>query len=175
MESTQFKTKRSNRILLTTDEIRQLPALARVTVTEEYIDRLGHMNVEWYFRTFGLGAMKMMAKIGITSDYIEKRHGGSFVLTQTIRYIAEARLGDDLSVHGRVLGRSGKKFHHMYFMVNDSQDNLAATMESLNIHADLKARGSSPYPPEIAENIDRIWEEHRQLAWAAPLSGAIRI
>lgn len=157
----------------TIEQIQELPAEHRQAVPADYIDRLGHMNVQWYFHLFGVGAMKLMNAIGYTDESIDTRRIGCFVLTQTIRYIAEAREGDIISIHSRVLGRSEKKLHHMHFMVNETRQNLAATLEALNIHADLTQRRSAPFPEDIAENIDCLLEQHNLLDWEAPVAGAM--
>jgi acyl-CoA thioester hydrolase len=62
----------------------------------------------------------------------------------------------------------------MLFMVNESKGNLAATLETLGSHADIKARRTSPYPPHIAARMDAILAEHQALDWAAPVCGVIR-
>jgi acyl-CoA thioester hydrolase len=62
----------------------------------------------------------------------------------------------------------------MLFMINESRNILAATLETLVSHADLKMRRTSPYPAHIAAQIDAILADHQLLAWEAPVCGVIR-
>ena len=159
--------------LPTVGQLQQLPEMHREEVTEDYIDILGHMNVQWYFHLFGRGAMNFIGSLGVNKNYIEEQRRGNFVLRQVIDYIAEVRLGETVSVRARMLGRTEKKMHKMYFMINESRGNLAATLEALVIHADLTKRGSAMFPPEMAVVMDARIAESNALDWPAPTSGAV--
>jgi acyl-CoA thioester hydrolase len=91
-----------------------------------------------------------------------------------VRYLAECRVGDVVNVRGRMIGRSAKRIHFMLFMVNETNGMLAATIETLGAHADMKLRRTSPYPTPIAAQIDALIMESEKLDWEAPVCGAIR-
>ncbi|MFN8374982.1 MAG: thioesterase family protein [Anaerolineae bacterium] len=92
-----------------------------------------------------------------------------------MRYLAEVHIGDTVTVRMRLMGRSARRIHYMNFMVNETQQALASTMEVLATHADLVARRSSPIPADIAARLDELLAQHKTLAWAVPLSGAIQL
>ena len=91
------------------------------------------------------------------------------------RYLAEVREGQTVAVRTRLLGRSAKRIHFMHFLVNEAAANLAATLESLGTHADMRRRRSAPVPEDVAAKIDAILERHRRFAWQAPVCGVIHV
>jgi acyl-CoA thioesterase FadM len=59
----------------------------------------------------------------------------------------------------------------MGFMLNETHDRLASTLEALVAHADLRVRRSTPFPPSLAARLEGVLAEHAALDWEAPLSG----
>ncbi|MFQ5614793.1 MAG: hypothetical protein ACE5H9_21945 [Anaerolineae bacterium] len=51
---------------------------------------------------------------------------------------------------------------------------MAATMEELVSHADLVARRTSPFPPQIRARLRAQMDEQSRLDWDAPVCGIIR-
>lgn len=58
-------------------------------------------------------------------------------------------------------------------MLNESTGALAATLEVLGAHADLRTRRTSSFPAPIAAQIDAVLDQQRRLAWEPPLCGVI--
>jgi acyl-CoA thioester hydrolase len=159
----------------------QMPTLAqladlrvylRTTIPEDYRDAMGHMNIRWYMALYDEAEWAFFAAFGMDNAYYQTRRG-SFALQQFVRYLAEVHVGDTLALTARMLNRSAKRIHYVNFMINETQGVLASTMEVLASHADLEARRTSPFPPEIAAHIDTMLVQHRGLAWEVPLCGAI--
>lgn len=161
--------------LVAMEDINDLEILFRLTIPEDYLDRLRHMNVQKYFSMYGDGARILLSSLGITDEYISERHGGNFVLKQLISYLQEVRLNEDVTVRVRLLGRSEKRMHLIYFIVNETRQLISSTCETLTTHADLNARRSSPFPPDIAANIDELLARHEALDWEPPLSGSMGV
>lgn len=157
----------------TPNQLNPLPILYQGVVPADYLDVMGHMNVRHYLSLFDEAAWDFFVGFGMDQAYYESGQGGAFALQHFINYRAEVHQNDHLTIHGRLLGRTAKRVHFMLFMVNNSQDKLAATLESLGSHADLSQRRTSPFPSTIAANIDTILTEHRQLNWQAPVCGVI--
>lgn len=155
-------------------DIQNLPRYHTETIPEEYLDIMGHMNVRWYVVLFSRAVTGLFREIGMTEEYFAPGESGSFALRQFINYLAEVRVGEEISVHTRLVGRSEKRIHLVHFMVNQSRQVLSATMEALISHADLKLRKTSPFPPEIASRIDSLVSSCNELPWAPPLCGAIQ-
>jgi acyl-CoA thioester hydrolase len=154
-------------------QLHALPETYRTTISEEHLDLMGHMNVRWYLAFFDEAGWNFFQTLGMTEAYYRENDAGGFALKQLIHYLAEVRLGETISVRPRLIGRSPKRIHLMYFMVNETTGKLAATMEGLGSHADLKSRRTSPYPAHIATRIDEVQAQHDALEWEAPISGAI--
>jgi acyl-CoA thioester hydrolase len=72
-----------------------------------------------------------------------------------------------------LLGRSAKRLHVMCFLVKDDGPVLAATSETVAAHIDMRVRRSSPFPPAVAEAIDRLLAERTRLVWPAPVCGVM--
>lgn len=160
--------------MIPTLQLQTLPRFHRQTIPEDYLDVMGHMNVRWYMALFDAAAWPYFASFGMDRAYYESQHGGGFALQHFIRYLAEVRVGETVAVHTRTLGRSAKRIHFMHFMINETTDTLAATLEALGAHADVQARRTSPFPPPIAARIDALLAEQKQLPWEAPVCGVIR-
>jgi acyl-CoA thioester hydrolase len=157
------------------EQLASLPVYHRATIQPEHLDELGHMNVRWYMALFSDATVAMLASFGMDMNYTRQAEAGSFALKHFIHYLAEVRLGEQVALRARVLGRNEKRLHYVLFMVNESQHKLAATAEALAAHADLNERRTSPFPPHIAAAIDHQLVQHRQLDWAPKLSGAISL
>jgi len=76
-------------------------------------------------------------------------------------------------VRARLLARTPKRLHYLMFMVNETRGNLSSIFECVHAHADLQARRTAPYPPELAARLDAILAEHAQIAWPAPVCGSM--
>ena len=155
-------------------DIKALPRYHGETITTEYLDIMGHMNVRWYITLFSRAVTGLFNEIGMTEDYFAPGKAGSFALRQFINYLAEVRVGEEVSIHTRLVDHSEKKIHLVHYMVNESRQVLSATMEALISHADLVLRKTSAFPPEIYQRIETLAAQDRALAWAPRLCGAIK-
>ena len=151
-----------------------LPITHRAVIPESYLDMMGHMNVMWYTHLFSQAAWGLFQLVGLTREHFTAHRTGSFALTQHFRYLKEVRLGQNVTLRSRVLGRSAKRWHSIHFMTIDELDVLAATAEVGNTYVDMTVRRSAPMPPVIADAIDRLLAEHTKLDWDAPICGAIQ-
>src|SRR5262249_14922491 len=98
---------------------------------------------------------------------------GAFALKQHTCYLAEVRVGEAVEVRSRLLGRSVKRLHFLHFMTK-AGGVLASTTELLGTHIDLRTRRSSPFPPPVADALDRLPAEHAALDWEARVCGVIK-
>ncbi len=153
--------------------IQALPVFYRISIPTDYLDVMGHMNVRWYMALFDSASWKFFETFGMDEYYYLNQQGGGFALKHFIQYLAEVRVGENVAIHGRVLGRTAKRVHFMLFMVNESTGTLAATLEALGSHANMQIRRTAPYPEAIATRIDAMLTEHNQLDWEAPVCGVI--
>lgn len=156
-------------------DLEKLPVYHRQTIPEDYLDAMGHMNVRWYMALFDAASWQFFAAHGIDEAFIRNRKLGGFALKHHIQYLAEVQPGQQVAVRTRLLGRSSKRIHLMHFLVNETLNKLAATLESLGTHADIKLRRSAEMPRDIAALMDATLEKHGRLHWEAPVCGVIHV
>ena len=154
-------------------DLTELPRYHRQSIPPEYADRMGHMNVRYYMAVFDRATWRMLADYGLDEAYFSTTENGVFALKQFIQYLAEVRPGETVSVYTRLLGLTEKRIHVMHFMVNQDTDALAAIIESLITHANLKVRKAAPLPPVIAAGFRARLLEDQHLDWESPVSGVI--
>jgi acyl-CoA thioester hydrolase len=154
-------------------DLSRLPVTHKAIVLEEHLDEMGHLNVMWYTHFFDRATLAFFESFGMGLAYFEREAAGAFALEKHTRYLAEARLGQAITVHSRALGRSAKRFHFMHFMVMDESGVLAATTELVGSHIDRVARRSAPMPDIIADAFDRLLLEQSSLDWEPPLCGVM--
>lgn len=152
-----------------------LPISHQAAIRPEYIDIMEHMNVMWYIHLFDQATRRFFDSFGFGEGYRFESGFGSFALEQHVRYLAEVREGETITIRTRALGRSAKVIHFMHFMLRDRDNALSATGELVGMHADLKARRGTPFPPAIAARYDAILAEHQGLDWEAPVCGAMGV
>lgn len=157
------------------DEVRQLPVHHAGEVGAERIDFNGHMNVLHYLDLAAQGADRMVRDLGIDDGYREQRQLGIFTVEHHLGYHGELRLGDRFTVHGQVLGHSGKAVHKMCYLLDSVRDRLAHTLEIVSVHVDLRTRRTAPFPDDVAAALTAAVDATRGLPWAAPVCGTMGV
>lgn len=158
--------------------LNELPITGRGEVMPDWIDEMGHMNVMWYTHLFSRAVFGMFDLFGFTPDYMQTHTAGSFALEMHVRYLAEVRVGQKVTLRTRILGRTAKRLHYMQFLTIDGPDDatapkLSATGELVSAHVDLKIRKQTAWPEELLARLDPLIAEHAQLIWAAPVCGTM--
>lgn len=159
--------------VLPLEVIAALTPLYRLVVPTEFLDENGHMNMRYYLHIFDDAGYPLVAQFGLTPEFHVEHRTGGFDLEHHLHYLREVRAGDAVAVYARVVGRSAKRIHYLMFLVNETQGVLAAIFECVNSFADMAARRTAAYPPEVAAKIDAIVAEHQALPWAAPVCGVM--
>jgi acyl-CoA thioesterase FadM len=150
------------------------PVCLRATVPESYRDSNGHMNVRWYVALFDDAGDTLHDWMGLTTQYHAAHGTGTFDLEYHIHYLTEVLPGEDVVVYIRLVAWSEKRLHYVMFLVNQTRDKLAATLECINSFADLRVRKTAPWPPEVAAKLAAAVAADGQLDWPPPLCGAMR-
>ncbi len=159
----------------TLDEIRQLPVDLTMTVPPQWEDRNGHVNVQYYLGIYHLAGWQILENIGIDEGYLTDQQAGIFDIEHHIRYLTEIKVGEVVSAYNRMLGRDGKRFHGMLFIVNDTCQQLACSIEYLSIYVDQQLRRAATYPEDMAVKLDQLLAEHNTFNWQVPVCGNINI
>jgi carnitine 3-dehydrogenase len=141
------------------------PAVLPVTllrqVPETWTDYNGHMSSHHYLETGSLATDRFMELVGVDAAYIA---GGKsyFSVEDHVRYRAEIRAGDRITVSTQVMGGDGKRVHLFHF-IHRGDGTLAATMETLLIHTDLALRRACPPDPAVERSVAAWVDAHAQL------------
>ena len=158
-----------------TDDVRQLPVDLSMVIPPDWEDRNGHVNVQHYLSLYERGGWQIVHRIGIDEHYLVETRKSFFDLEHHIRYLSEINVGDTVSVYNRLLSYNHKLFQGMFFIVNDTQNNLAATIEYLSLHIDLEQRSSVPFSTEIRARLNELHHQHQSLNWAPPMCNLMNL
>lgn len=147
--------------------VRSLPVYYDREVPEELIDENGHLNINGYFRD-GTAALWEHAKsLGIDEDYLGTRRLSFFTVEHHIRYFGEMRRGDRYAVHTGFLARNAKAAHGMAYVVDNTRDQVACSLEIMYVHVSMDSRRSTPIPEDVGAVLDRDIAAHPWLAGQA--------
>ena len=157
------------------DDVLSLPDSVEGSVTADFIDPNGHMNVLHYLDWGSRGADALVRRAGVDDAYRSERGMGLFTAEHHLAYYGELKEGDKFSVHARVLDRSDKALHLMTFLADRSAGRLSNTLEILLVNVDLQKRRATGLPADIAAAFDACIRRSRDMSWTAPTCGAIGI
>lgn len=135
-------------------QVLDLPASFDQTVTDEFIDDNGHMNITDYFRLGSWAPWVRLGELGMQDDYISARGRSFFTVEHNIRYVAELRLGERFSVHAGFVGRTTKALHAVGIVADRERERIACVMEVMYVHISMGDRRAAPIPDDLAAAID---------------------
>lgn len=164
----------NSRNIPSVDDIRQLLADYAMEVPPEWEDRNGHVNVQYYQTLYGLGGWQILENIEIDEAYLVKYQGGIFDLEHHTRYLSEIHVGESVSVYSRMLSMGEKRFHGMFYIVNDTTQRLACSIEYLSTYIDLNTRRTAPFPQDMAQKLDKLLAKHSALGWESEVCGSMK-
>jgi acyl-CoA thioester hydrolase len=150
------------------------PARFRMMVPDSYSDANGHMNMRWYLAIFDDAGDVLHDDLGLTLEFHRERGTGTVDLEHHVHYLNEVMPGEQVAVYFRLAAWSPKRLHYLMFMVNETRNRLAAIFECMNAFADLSVRKTAPWPPEIAEKIEKGVVFSDSLDWPAPVCGCMK-
>ena len=151
-----------------------LPVQFSMRVPADWEDRNGHVNVQYYETLYELGGYRILEGIGFDEDWLRDNAAGMFDLEHHINYRSEILVNHQVSCFNRMLSVNPKRFHGMYFIVNDTLDRLACTLEYITAGVDLATRRPAPFAPELAAGLEALQRQHAALPWTAPACGVMR-
>lgn len=159
----------------TPGQLSELPVQYTGVIPPEWQDRNGHVNVQFYVALYELGGWVLFEERGIDEDWFQQRNISVFDLEHHLQFRAELLVGEEVIAYNRMLSRSEKAFHGMYFIVNQTQGRLAATLEYISACVDMQTRRITPFPDQLAGVLDGLLEKHRHLSWSAPACGLMEL
>ena len=145
----------------------------RATVSPDWIDYNGHMNVAFYVLAFDKATDVLFDALGLGVDYVKATNHSSFALEAHIAYERELKLDDPLVVSSLIVAVDRKRVHLFQEMFHATENYRAATFESIGLHVDLGARRSAVFPPELQARLDAAAANHAGLPRPASLGRGI--
>jgi acyl-CoA thioester hydrolase len=156
-------------------QVRQLPLQLSMVVPRDWEDRNGHVNVQYYLRLYELGGYEILKHGELNEDLLRSHNFGLFDFEHHLFFRAEVHVGDKVSTYNRVLELNHKRMTGIYFIVNDTREQLACCVEYLSAGVDLATRRTAVFPEQIYRALERQLKRHQALDWPAPVSGAIQV
>ena len=120
--------------------MQSLPYKAKVIiVSDEMCDHNGHMNVNYYYKLFDSVYTAMYYEnLGFDDAYLASGFS-TFTLEDSIRYLKEFKLGDQV-YPSFYLANVNKKLLHFVGVLQNEKNELSAIFETVLAHIDLNAR-----------------------------------
>lgn len=138
-----------------------LPVTVQRQVPQSWTDYNGHMNEATYLEASAQATDKFMQMIGCDAAYIAA--GGSYFTVEShVRFLNEMHEGDLLRITTQVLSGEGKKLH-LFHRLKNADGQLAATVETLLLHMDLKTRGTSLPAETVAQRLSEYAARHKAM------------
>lgn len=138
----------------------------RGPVLPEWTDYNGHLRDAFYLLIFSYATDGWMEAIGLDAAGRSASGCSLFTLECHLNFLREAKQGEHLEVHSRVLGHDYKRVH-LYHSLHrpDEPDELAAS-EQMLLHVTLAGPRAAPFPQELLESLAAISERQRELPTA---------
>ena len=110
-----------------------------IIVSQDMCDHNGHMNVNYYYQLFDSVYSEMYCeKLGFDDNYLASGFS-TFTLEDSIRYLKEFKLDDEV-FPSFYLANVNKKLLHFVGILQNKDNELSAIFETVLAHMDLNAR-----------------------------------
>lgn len=133
------------------------------------------MNVRHIYAHGVAGADALSELAGVDDRYRATRLMGTFGAEHHITYLAEIHAGDVIASRPLWVGRSARAAHMLVLITNESTRMLAAVLELVIVHMDLRTRRPAPFPSDVAASMDAGIVGTASLAFDLPLCGALQV
>jgi acyl-CoA thioester hydrolase len=157
------------------EDVCVIPSMLQTCAEPRFTDGNAHMNVRRIYAVGVTGADLLAESAGIDDRYRTGRRMGTFAAEHHIRFLSEVREDDGLSVHPLWVDRSERAGHVLVLILNQTTRKVSSILELVVVNVDLDSRSSTPFPPDVAAEIDRYVARTRTLPWPIPTSGAIGV
>lgn len=114
-------------------------------IRPDWIDYNGHMNLAYYIVVFDHALDAVFDAIDIGIGYRRRTDTSTFAAETHTRYLREVSEGDAVRVSTRLLAVDAKRLHWFQEMHHLESGQLAATLEQMNLHIDMRARRVAPW------------------------------
>ncbi|MCY0897912.1 MAG: thioesterase family protein [Firmicutes bacterium] len=134
-------------------------------VGPDYMDMMGHMNVQHYSRLFDAATWTLFTLVGIDYSYINEKQCGMASVEQSFQYFKEVAPGTTVQIWTRFRPINAKmlQIRHQMVMPQLESDMLLAQLEQKAVHFDLTGRKSRPFPETVSETMQLLCRQGFQL------------
>lgn len=132
-------------------------------VKPEWIDYNGHLNMAFYNALFDQNVDDVYNSFGLGPDYVKERNASYYTLETHVTYLREIHEGDRVDVTLQLLDYDTKRTHFFQRLIHADEGFVSATSEQINMHIDMDAKRSSPFPDDVFEHIKALHAAHRDL------------
>jgi acyl-CoA thioester hydrolase len=147
----------------------------RATVAPDWIDYNGHMNVAYYVLAFDRATDRLFDHLGIGEGYRRATNHSIFALEAHVTYEHELRAGDAFEIATQLIDADRKRLHLFHAMTRPESGELAATIEVMGLHVDMRGPRSAPLPDDLFAKVEALLAEHRRLPQPPQLGRKIGI
>jgi acyl-CoA thioester hydrolase len=134
-----------------------------VIVREEMCDHNGHMNVNYYYKLFdSVYTSFYIDELGFGEDYL-KSGFSTFTLEDSIRYLDEFTLGENV-YPSFTLYKSNKKLLHFIGILQNENLDIAAIFETVLAHISLNQRKVVNFADDKIKHLQNVYLEQRKMA-----------
>jgi acyl-CoA thioester hydrolase len=131
-----------------------------IIVSEEMCDHNGHMNVNYYYQLFDSVYTAMYYKdLGFDDAYLASGFS-TFTLEDSIRYLKEFKLDDEV-YPSFYLANVNKKLLHFVGILQNEGGELSAIFETVLAHMDLNARKVTEFNDEKLKKLLEYRSENK--------------
>ncbi|OZI77747.1 thioesterase family protein [Bordetella genomosp. 12] len=129
-------------------------------VEPAWIDAYGHMNAAHYVGVFDRLGFELLGQLGVGLDYTQTSGCGIYTMNIQVAYLREVLEADPLTLRLRLLQTDDKRLLCLMELWQTRENYLAATMEQLSLHVDLRLRRARPFAPDLAARLAAITDAH---------------
>ena len=133
----------------------------RTEVLPAWIDYNGHMTEFRYLQVMSDSADCLLSYLGLSAEYVSA--GYSIYTVEThIRHLAEAKLGEHITVSTQILYADEKKIRLWHSLKTDAGLEVA-TGEQMWLHVDMKAGQAVQMRQPLRDRMLGLYEAHKGL------------
>lgn len=137
-----------------------LPTTAEIVVHLDWVEG-GHMNAARYFDQFVKEGYLLMDHFDMGPEYTAMTQHQFFTAEARISYFKEVQAGDRFVIRLRLLEVSRVAALVLLELLDSACQRVAATMEELFVHVDLRSRRTASIPGELRTRMQAAVLEQR--------------
>ena len=146
------------------------------TVSPDWIDYNGHMNVAYYTKAFDTAFDEVLEDyFGIGESFVARSRLGPMSLQSNFHYLEELLEGEPFHVNAYLVDYDVKRMHFFGEMIAETDGRRAAAFESLSLCVDLEARKSAQYPDWALARMKALTEAQADMPRPAEIGRTIGI